>query len=231
MPSIIMSLIMLLFVAAFFLLTKLRVDLDDHGVTRERRNSSKYICLTPGTGKKSLLEWLTRASVADVLARLPAGLEELDVSSTDIETLPPLPPGLKKLRAHNCPNLQVLSSLPDSLQVLNIWSCKKLHTLPGHLPAALRELWLVDTALRALPQLPATLEVLDAHASVQLVEVHQVWPQYRALPYGPKGKLHWINLSGTPAAKTVGGDLPVYVALKIQKNGYAGWHTNQLAHA
>lgn len=232
MPSILMSILLLLFAAAFFLLIVLRVQLSDSPfITKKRRNTRKYICLHPDWRVKGMFEWLVGPpNVQRVLANLPAELEELDVGGTDIVSFPvPLPNGLKKLSARDCRSLKVVDALPDSTEVLDFWGCEKLEQLPASLPAALKELWVVGTALTALPKLPAGLEQLDARCSKRLAQLHSEWPKFRPKHYVQTGSLHWLNLCGTPAAKTIDGNLPEDVLQQIKKKGAAGWRMNSIA--
>ncbi|MBP9809797.1 hypothetical protein KBF38_15965 [bacterium] len=232
MPPILISILLLLFAAAFFLLMVLRVQLSDSRfITKKRRNTRKYICLHPDWRVKGMFEWLVGPpNVQRVLANLPAELEELDVGETDIVSFPaPLPAGLKKLSARDCRSLEVVDALPDSIEVLDFWGCEKLAQLPTSLPTALKELWVVSTALTALPKLPAGLEQLDARCSKQLADLHSEWPEFRPKHYLHSGSLHWLNLCGTPAAKTIAGNLPEDVLQRIKEKGAAGWRFNTIA--
>ncbi len=232
MPPILISILLLLFAAAFFLLLVLRAQLSDSRfITKKRRNTRKYICLHPDWRVKGMFEWLVGPpNVQRVLANLPAELEELDVGETDIVSFPaPLPAGLKKLSARDCRSLEVVDALPDSIEVLDFWGCEKLAQLPASLPTALKELWVVSTALTALPKLPAGLEQLDARCSKQLADLHSEWPEFRPKHYLHSGSLHWLNLCGTPAAKTIAGNLPEDVLQRIKEKGAAGWRFNTIA--
>lgn len=232
MPPIMMSLLLLLFAAAFFLLMVLRAQLSDSRfITKKRRNTRKYICLHPDWRVKGMFEWLVGPpNVQRVLANLPAQLEELDVGGTDIVSFPaPLPAGLKKLSARDCRSLQVVDALPDSIEVLDFWGCEKLTQLPATLPVSLKELWVVSTALTALPKLPAGLEQLDARCSKQLADLHSDWPAFRPKPYEHTGSLHWLNLCGTAAAANITGNLPEAVLRQIKEKGAAGWRFNSIA--
>lgn len=232
MPPIFMSLILLLFAALFFLLMRLHVQLSDSRfITKKRRNSKRYICLNPSWRVKGIFEWLVGPpNIQKVLANLPDTLEELDVGGTDIVSFPsPLPAGLKKLSARDCVSLLSVTALPDSIEVLDFWGCEKLAQLPAALPAALKELWVVSTALKALPKLPAGLEQLDARCSAQLAELHSEWPEFRPKPFVHSGSLHWLNLCNTPAAASISGNLPEHVISQIKAEGVAGWRMNTLA--
>jgi hypothetical protein len=227
-----MSLLLLLFAAAFFLLLCLKWQLSDSRfVTKQRRNTRRYICLNPSWRVKGMFEWLVGPpNFERVLANLPAGLEELDVGGTDIGCFPaPLPAGLKILSARDCRSLQAVDALPDTVEKLDFWGCEKLAKLPAVLPTALKELWVVSTALTALPKLPAGLEQLDARCSKHLAELHSEWPAFRPKPYGPSGSLHWLNLCGTPAAANITGNLPEVVLRQIKEEGAAGWRWNTIA--
>lgn len=234
MPPIIWSLLLVLFAAAFVLLMVLRMQLSDSPfITKKRRNTRKYICLHPYWRTKGMFEWLIGPpNVERVLAKLPAELEELDVGDLDIVSLPaPLPAGLKKLSARNCRNLQGVTALPDTIEVLIFDGCVNLSQLPARLPTALKELSIASTALTALPKLPAGFQQLDACGAKQLAHLHSEWPAFRMKPYDTSGSLHYINLGGTPAAKTIAGNLPEAVLEQIRKKNCAGWRFNSIAHA
>ncbi len=234
MPPAILTILWFLFALAMVLLFKLILDSNTSSIlTSKRKNTRRYICLNPNWRVKGYFEWLVGPpNLAVVLANLPDELEELDVSSTDIEHLPTnLPAGLKKLKARDCPNLSQVSALPNSLEVADFWGCKKLEKLPTTLPAALQELWLAATAIVALPLLPRGLRQLDARGCRQLVRTNDQWPDFRPSPWNQSGKLHWINLANTPAAANLSGsNLPREVLLQIAECGVAGWRFNTLAH-
>ncbi|MGD9679585.1 MAG: hypothetical protein AB7W16_00260 [Candidatus Obscuribacterales bacterium] len=170
---------------------------------------------------------MTYASCRPV-PRLPETLEELDVSNTDIEFLPRLPAGLKRLRADNCPRLCRLEALPDGIEHVTFWTCPELSALPP-LPEGLKELWVVGTAVASLPRLPRSLEVLDARCNDGLVSICEDWPGYIGGP-SEGGSLHWINLCNSPVAETVAGNLPGHVIAELRETGVSGWRFNALFH-
>jgi hypothetical protein len=84
----------------------------------------------------------------------------LRFSALDLETVPPLPSDLKRLKV----NHNQLSALPEHLPVGLQWinaNGNELSALPEHLPANLQEFYISDNELTALPEhLPAGLQVL-----------------------------------------------------------------------
>ncbi|CAN5191801.1 hypothetical protein BH11CYA1_BH11CYA1_23300 [soil metagenome] len=234
MPAIFWSIVLLLFTVAGFLLMWLYLQVSDSRfITKKRRNTRRYVCLNPHWRVKGMFEWFVGPpNIQRVLANLPVELEELDVGNSDIEDFPaPLPAGLKILSARDCRNLKTVRPLPDSIEALDFWGCEKLEQLPASLPSALRELFVVGTALRSLPKLPANLQELDARCSRQLAVLHCEWPEFRQMPFSPSGSLHWLNLCNTPAAATITGNLPAAVINQIREEGVAGWRINKLAGA
>lgn len=250
MPPILLCLILFLFVIAFFLLMSLKMQLSNApGITHPVRNSREYISLSPMTRKKGWFEWLFGPpNVERVLANLPDTLKILDVSGTDISRLPEnLPPGLVRLLARDCKNLEAIDHLPDSLVHLDVWGCEKLARLPEQLPTSLEEMYLASIAVTRLPRLPDSLKMLDARCCPNLVELSDEWPLFsgheqpddapRRLvrfkpdpnepPY-PRGNLHWLNLCNTPALKTLSGNLPKSIREELESHGCAGWRYNTL---
>lgn len=248
MPPILLSLILFLFVIAFFLWMSLKVQLSNApGITHPVRNTREYISLSPLTRKKGWFEWVTGApNVERTLANLPDSLKILDVSGTDIARLPAtLPPGLVKLVARDCKNLEAIDSLPDSLVILDLWGCKKLARLPEQLPVSLQEMCLASIAVTRLPRLPDSLRSLDARCCPNLVEMCQEWPRFSGYddserptlvlfgnPSGQTGgNLHWLNLCNTPVLnvlKTAPGNLPESIRRQLDSYGCAGWRHNAL---
>lgn len=227
-PVFVFVLALLLIAATILAMLILDLTKMPSWMKKRRRNTRRYICLDPYWRQKSLFDWLTGGpNVQRVLANLPAELEELDVSGTDIASLPALlPSGLKTLSARNCRNLKGITALPDSIEVLDFWGCEALSQLPESLPKSLKELYVVGTALTALPKLPSGLQQFDARCSSQLAQLHSDWPEFRISPEANTGSLHWLNLCGTPASKTVTGNLPEVVLTQVRTIGHAGWRMN-----
>nr|BBB21220.1 SSB1A [Arabidopsis thaliana] len=76
------------------------------------------------------------------------------------------------LNMKDCVHLRKLPSMFDfeSLKVLNLSGCSELDDIEGF-PPNVKELYLVSTALKELPQLPQSLEVLNAHGCVSLLSI------------------------------------------------------------
>lgn len=229
MHPMVISILVILVLAAVYLYAGLLIKLSSMPpLSKRHRNSRRFHCLNAELRKTGISDWFGgRPDYQAMLTRLPATLEELDVSQTDISSLPVLPPGLKRLRAHNCRNLVRVENLPDTLEVLDMWTCPMLAHLPERLPPGLKKLFLVDTALQAVGKLPATLEVFDARCSKELASISAEWPHFQPHPYGRDG-LHWINLSGTKALASLEGNLPRSVLTELRREGVVGWRYNEV---
>jgi hypothetical protein len=94
----------------------------------------------------------------------------LDLTDSDLEELPPLPPNLKKLLCSGN-RLTSLPQLPDTLELL-VCGWNKLTELP-QLPARLEELQCENNNLTLLPVLPNTLIVLNCEDN-QITELPQI---------------------------------------------------------
>ncbi|CAF2247693.1 unnamed protein product [Brassica napus] len=71
-----------------------------------------------------------------------------------------------------CSHLESLPQMVDieSLQVLDLSGCSELEAIQG-LPRNLKELYVNGTAIEKLPQLPLSLEILNAHGCVSLISI------------------------------------------------------------
>jgi Leucine-rich repeat (LRR) protein len=94
----------------------------------------------------------------------------LDLTDSDLEELPELPPNLKKLFCSGN-RLTSLPPLPDTLELL-VCGWNKLTELP-QLPARLEELQCENNNLTSLPVLPNTLIVLNCEDN-QITELPQI---------------------------------------------------------
>ena len=93
------------------------------------------------------------------IANFPSSLLYIEISHCPgLTSLPPLPPGLKKLYCYNL-ELQTLPPLPSTLTDL-IYKDSPLYSLPA-LPAGLEFLDCSNDSLTNLPILPTSLRTLD----------------------------------------------------------------------
>ncbi|KAL0644772.1 hypothetical protein Bca4012_043062 [Brassica carinata] len=95
-------------------------------------------------------------------------LESLKQSSSSCQH----PCKLKCLELKDCFRLQSLPNLVnlELLTVLDLSGCSKLESIQGF-PRNLKELHLTGTAVRKVPQLPPSLELLNAHGCLSLKKV------------------------------------------------------------
>jgi len=77
--------------------------------------------------------------------------------------LPPIPSSVKTLAVRSCPNLfDIGVSLPDGIEVINLYGDTALTKLPKRLPKGLKRLMLnYCTGLKSLPDLPSGIEKID----------------------------------------------------------------------
>lgn len=76
------------------------------------------------------------------------------------------------LELKDCSRLQSLPNMVslEFVKVLDLSGCSELETIHG-LPRNLKELYLAGTAVREVPQLPQSLELLDAHGCASLKSI------------------------------------------------------------
>lgn len=76
------------------------------------------------------------------------------------------------LELKDCSRLQSLPNMVslEFVKVLDLSGCSELETIQG-LPRNLKELYLAGTAVREVPQLPQSLELLDAHGCASLKSI------------------------------------------------------------
>ncbi|XP_010481619.1 PREDICTED: disease resistance protein RRS1-like [Camelina sativa] len=108
---------------------------------------------------------LSGCSMLNSIQGFPRFLKELYLAGTAIREVPQLPQSLELFKAHG----SCLRSLPNMaslefLKVLDVSGCSELETIHGF-PRNLKELDFAGTTLREVPQLPLSLELLNAHSS------------------------------------------------------------------
>jgi len=110
-------------------------------------------------GLKRLM--LNYCSGLQVLPPLPDGLKKLDLDdATGLTEIDGLPDGLEELSLNRCLSLRRIGRLPSSLTSLCLRECKQLAELP-ELPPGLKTLFITNSGLKTLPELPASLSLLD----------------------------------------------------------------------
>ncbi len=95
------------------------------------------------------------------------------------------------------------------------------------LPSKLRTVLMWGTAVRAIQHIPDSVEELDLRCNEWLADLPSQWPDTQ-LRAGGAGKLHWINLCGCPAARTLACNLPAPALREIHDTGVTGWRFNRL---
>ncbi|KAL0672782.1 hypothetical protein Bca4012_000763 [Brassica carinata] len=139
----------------------------------------------PAMTKLQNLQVLNLSGCSNIKAvpGLPPNIKELYLEGTSIEELPKsfaasiehidlesassYNQGFRKLVRlimKNCTRLRSLVDMCEleSLQVLNLSGCSSIEEIKG-LPKSIKELYLAGTRIRELPELPESLEVLNAH--------------------------------------------------------------------
>ncbi|XP_020868110.1 probable WRKY transcription factor 16 isoform X1 [Arabidopsis lyrata subsp. lyrata] len=108
---------------------------------------------------------LSGCSRLNTIQSFPRNLKELYLVGTAVRQVAQLPQSLELLNAHG----SRLRSLPNManlelLKVLDLSGCSRLATIQSF-PRNLKELYLAGTAVRQVPQLPQSLEFMNAHGS------------------------------------------------------------------
>ncbi|CAH8278232.1 unnamed protein product [Arabidopsis lyrata] len=108
---------------------------------------------------------LSGCSRLNSIQGFPRFLKKLYLGGTAIKEVPQLPQSLELLNARG----SCLRSLPNManlefLKVLDLSGCSELETIQGF-PRNLKELYFAGTTLREVPELPLSLELLNAHGS------------------------------------------------------------------
>lgn len=114
---------------------------------------------------------LSGCSRLNSIQGFPRFLKEIYLAGTAVSEVPQLPQSLVFLNAHG----SCLQSLPNManlefLEVLDLSGCSELETIQGF-PRSLKKLYFAGTAVREVPQLPLSLELLNAHGSVSLKSI------------------------------------------------------------
>lgn len=128
------------------------------------RKLSFSIVKTNGGELVNFLAELSDLSDALKLERLTS-LVKSSSSSPDVDKL-------ICLELKGCYRLESLPNMfnLEFLKVLDLSGCSKLETIQGF-PRNLKELYLVGTAVKEVPQLPQSLELLNAHGCVSLKSI------------------------------------------------------------
>ncbi len=111
---------------------------------------------------------LNRCTQLTRLPELPAGLQRLELDDSGIAEIDGLPEGLEELSANRCGSLKKIGALPASLTSLCIRDCKELEELP-ELPPKLKTLFITNSGLKSLPELPASVNLLDINGVEHLL--------------------------------------------------------------
>jgi Leucine-rich repeat (LRR) protein len=115
-----------------------------------------------------IMHWLTSLRILNLssndlgnvlnCSRFPPGLEELDISFTQVTHITEFPPNLKVFLSISTPLQQLPSKCPDSLLKFSIAHARSLRGIPSNWGNSLEVLELHNVRLREFPRnLPATL--------------------------------------------------------------------------
>lgn len=120
----------------------------------------------PANLKRLMLNHCTQLTK---LPQLPEGLQRLDLDDASaLVEIDGLPEGLEELSANRCGSLKKIGRLPSSLTSLCIRDCKQLEELP-ELPPNLKTLFITNSGLKSLPELPASVSLLDINGVEHLL--------------------------------------------------------------
>lgn len=107
--------------------------------------------------KRLMLNYCTSLKT---LPDIPSGIERLDLDDSGLVEVDGLPEGLQELSLNRCASLKRIGKLPSTLTSLCVRECKELEQLP-ELPVGLRTLFITNSGLKTLPDLPDTVNLLD----------------------------------------------------------------------
>lgn len=107
--------------------------------------------------KRLMLNYCTSLKT---LPDIPSGIERLDLDDSGLVEVDGLPEGLQELSLNRCASLKRIGKLPSTLTSLCVRECKELEQLP-ELPVGLRTLFISNSGLKTLPDLPDTINLLD----------------------------------------------------------------------
>ena len=110
----------------------------------------------------SLVELHINRTMIKMLPELPSTLEVLDCGRSMIRYIPDLPNGLKELYCSCVPFVRTLPSLPEGMKILSAYKNEQLESLPK-IPSTLKELYIHNTSVGLLIDLPSSLTVVEAH--------------------------------------------------------------------
>ena len=96
------------------------------------------------------------------LPELPSTLEVLNCSMSMVREIPRLPLGFKELYCASMPFIKKLPSLPYGLTILSAYENKQIYSLP-YIPSTLKELYIDETGIVILNNLPPNIQVIDTN--------------------------------------------------------------------
>jgi hypothetical protein len=108
----------------------------------------------------NLDEFHMRNSLLSMLPTFPRGMKCIDCFNSNLRYIPELPHGFEELYCANMKYLTTLPFLPKSLKVLSVYNNPQLKSLP-YLPHTLEELYLDNTGISILGNIPESLSVLE----------------------------------------------------------------------
>jgi hypothetical protein len=79
-----------------------------------------------------------------------------------LRSIPNLPNGFKELYCTGVPFVRTLPPLPEGMTILSAYKNEQLESLPK-LPSTLKELYIHNTSIGLLHDMPDSLTVLEAH--------------------------------------------------------------------
>ena len=121
-------------------------------------SSVEYINELPS----SLIELHIHRTLIQMLPELPSSLEVLDCSKSMLRLIPNLPNGFKELYCACTPFVRTLPFLPEGMKILSAYKNEQMEILPK-IPSTLKELYIHNTSIGLLIDLPDSLTVIEAH--------------------------------------------------------------------
>ncbi len=120
----------------------------------------------PANLKRLMLNHCTQLTA---LPELPAGLQRLDLDDASaIVEIDGLPEGLEELSANRCGSLKKIGRLPASLTSLCIRDSQAARGI-ARVAAQVEDLFITNSGLKSLPELPASVNLLDINGVEHLL--------------------------------------------------------------
>ena len=107
-------------------------------------------------------------TIINRLPELPDTLEVLNCSMSMLNEIPKLPPRLKELYCGSMPFLKNIPELPHGATILSAYMNEHISSIPS-LPSTLKELYINNTGIVLLDNLPDSIETIEMYECPNLI--------------------------------------------------------------